>query len=117
MSTLLRLIGSFVILLALTGCGTSGQSGDQTSPKTIHITIRATSVSPNGKEIDVHPGQPVRLVIKADTPGELHVHSSPEQHIEYGAGTTTKTLKFKQPGTIDIESHALEKLVVQLRVS
>ena len=44
------------------------------------------------------------------------MHSSPEQEIEYAAGTTDKTLTIDQPGVVDVESHHLEKLIVQLEV-
>src|SRR5207342_1811344 len=52
---------------------------------------------------------PLKLHITADKAGEIHVHSSPEQHIEYTAGTTDKTLTIDQPGVIDVESHSLDK--------
>ena len=45
------------------------------------------------------------------------MHSSPEQHIEFEAGTTDKTLTIDQPGVVDVEDHALDKLIVQLQVS
>ena len=44
------------------------------------------------------------------------MHSSPEQEIEYDAGTTDKTLTIDQPGVVDVESHTLDKLIVQLEV-
>ena len=61
-------------------------------------------------------GDPLKLHITADKAGEIHVHSSPEQHIEYGAGTTDKTLTIDQPGVVDVESHTLDKLILQLQV-
>ena len=61
-------------------------------------------------------GKPINLHIVADKPGELHVHSSPEQEIEYAAGTTDKTLTIDQPGVVEVESHDLDKLIVQLEV-
>ena len=45
------------------------------------------------------------------------MHSTPEQELEYGAGTTTLTLDaIDQPGIVDVESHHLEKVIVQLEV-
>ena len=64
----------------------------------------------------VEAGKPLKLHITADKPGEIHVHSSPEQEIEYDAGTTDKTLTIDQPGVVDVESHSLDKLIVQLEV-
>ena len=46
----------------------------------------------------------------ADKPGEIHVHSSPEQEFEYKAGTETITVDpIKAPGRVTVESHTLEK--------
>ena len=44
------------------------------------------------------------------------MHSSPEQEIEYSAGTTDKTLTLDQPGVVEVESHSLDKLILQLEV-
>ncbi len=63
-------------------------------------------------------GQPITLHVTADAPGEIHVHSSPEQELEYDQGTTDVQLTpITTPGTVDVESHALEKVIVQLEVS
>ena len=62
-------------------------------------------------------GQPIELVVKADAEGEIHVHSDPEHELEYGAGTTTlPTFTIDKPGIVEVESHALEKTIVQLEV-
>jgi hypothetical protein len=101
--------------------------GDEESPepadgaqdtKTIDITIDGDSVTPNGERVKVSLNQPIELVVKADTAGEIHVHSSPEQELEYGAGTTTlKMTPIDKPGIVEVESHALEKTIVSLEVS
>ena len=105
----------------LTGCG--GDSSDTTSPRggeqpvVVAVTFDGDSVTPSGKRIEVAPGQPVELEITADAPGEIHVHSTPEQELSYRAGTGTLTIKgIDQPGTVDVESHDLEKVIVQLEV-
>ena len=59
-------------------------------------------------------GQPITLKIDADRPGEIHVHSTPEQEIEFDKGTSTKKLTIEQPGIVDVEDHALEQVIVQL---
>ena len=62
-------------------------------------------------------GEPVELVVEADEPGEIHVHSAPEQELEYGEGTTTLELDpIERPGVVEVESHTLEKTIVQLEV-
>jgi hypothetical protein len=45
------------------------------------------------------------------------VHSDPEQELEYDAGTTTLTIThLDRPGVIEVESHNLAKVIVQLEV-
>jgi len=104
----------------LVGCGddtaSSPGSGDD-HPTTVNIEFSGDSVTPKGERVDVKAGEPVELVVKADEPGELHVHSTPEKELEYGAGTTMLTLTIDQPGVVDVESHDLDVVVVQLEVS
>ncbi len=118
---------SAVLALAMTGCGSddsgSGSGSDSSVVKkdssgtsTVDITFKGDTVTPAGAKAEVKAGDPLKLHITADKAGEIHVHSSPEQHIEYGAGTTDKTLTIDQPGVIDVESHSLDKLILQLTV-
>ena len=118
---------SAVIALGLSGCGsdsssgTNGSSGsvvkkDSSGTATIDITFKGDTVTPQGAQAKVKAGDPLTLHITADKAGEIHVHSSPEQHIEYGAGTTDKTLTIDQPGVVDVESHSLDKVILQLTV-
>jgi hypothetical protein len=108
------------VLPVLAGCGednpSSPSSGDDT-PTTINIEFSGGSVTPKGRRVEVKAGEPVELVVKADKPGELHVHSTPEKELPYGAGTTRLTLAIHQPGVVDVESHDLGVVVVQLEVS
>lgn len=123
MSRALRLCSLHVVaLVVLVGCG-SDDSKDAVSPKkdssgttTLDITFKGDTVKPEGVTVKVEAGKPLKLHIVADKPGELHVHSSPEQEIEYEAGTTEKTLTLDQPGVVEMESHNLDKLVAQLEV-
>jgi hypothetical protein len=105
---------------ALAGCGddetgSPPASGDDTT--TVDITFSDGSVTPNGERVEVEAGEPVELVVEADEPGELHVHSTPEQEFEYGAGTTTLKLTLDQPGVVDVEAHDPKVVIVQLEVS
>lgn len=123
MSRALRLCSLLVVaLVVLVGCG-SDDSKDTVAPKkdssgttTLDITFKGDTVTPEGVTVKVEAGKPLKLHIVADKPGELHVHSSPEQEIEYEAGTTEKTLTLDQPGVVEMESHNLDKLVAQLEV-
>jgi len=105
-------------VLGLTACGGgTTQSGGTTAPKVIEVTFSGDSVTPNGERIEVSTGQAVKLEVTADQPGEIHVHSSPEQELAYQKGTSTVTIKgIDAPGTVDVESHALDKVIVQLQV-
>ena len=101
----------------LTGCGEDAPTSGTTGPETIEITFTGDSVEPNGERVEVERGQEITLVVKADEPGELHVHTEPEKELAYDAGTTELTLTIDEPGVVDVESHDLEVVVVQLEVS
>jgi hypothetical protein len=110
-----------VVLLGLNACGgddSSGSSGGDTTPVSIDVTIDGDTVTPNGERVQVDTGQPIELHVTADEAGEIHVHSDPEQELEYDEGTSTVTIEpIDQPGVVDVEVHALEAVVVQLEVS
>ncbi len=110
------LVIAFLALTLVAGCGNSEDSGSTQQTKSIDITFSGDTVSPNGERVEVTHGQPIELIVKADRPGEIHVHSTPEQELKYGAGTTTLTLTLDQPGVVDVEAHALETTIVQLEV-
>ena len=115
---------ALVAVLALAGCGSSasGDGGagavtkDSSGTPTVDITFKGDTVTPDGVEVKVTKGKPLKLHITADKAGELHVHSEPEQEIRYAAGTTDKTITLDQPGVVEVESHDLDKLVLQLEV-
>ncbi|MFL6061556.1 MAG: hypothetical protein ACJ72E_10015 [Marmoricola sp.] len=131
------LAGSAALLLALSACGSSGKpaGSDDGGPaitatpsaqvttqpaanaKVIKVTIDTSSLSPVGAEAKISRNQPVVLEIHASVAGQLHVHSSPEQHIDFGVGDSQITLSFDKPGVIAVEDHALNQLIVQLEVS
>lgn len=113
----LAVLALVVCSVGLAGCGDdSSNGGSDLATKTINVTIEGDSVTPNGDRVEVKVGQPIELVVKADAAGEIHVHSSPEQELPYAAGTTTLPLTIDKPGIVEVESHALEKTIVQLEV-
>jgi hypothetical protein len=105
--------------VVLTGCGggSPSPSGQGLPTKVIHITFNAGSVTPNGERVSVAPGQRIELDVRADKPGEIHVHSDPEQELSYDAGSTTiRVTPIKTPGIVTVESHSLDKVILQLQV-
>ena len=126
---------ALVLALSLTACSSDKKSGGaapetelsatpaaqvSTAPsadaRVIAIKLTGGTVDPDGTEVSVKAGQPIVLQINADAAGELHVHSSPEKHIEFPAGGSEITLELDQPGVVDVEDHALDKLIVKLEV-
>lgn len=107
-------------LLALTACGSDDPAADPAAGSTgdgrIEITFEGDE-APEVQRVPVAVGEKVEIVIKSDQAGELHVHSDPEEELEYEAGTTTLTVTVDQPGVVDIERHEPEALVLQLEVS
>jgi hypothetical protein len=121
MRRVLAVLALVVCTTGLAGCGDDSSSGSGAGKdlptKTIEVTISGSDVTPNGDRVDVKVGQPIQLVVKADAAGEIHVHSDPEKELEYAVGTTTLApFTIDKPGIIEVESHALEKTIVQLEV-
>jgi len=126
---------ALVLALALTACGSDSKkpgtapeaelsatpaaqvtTAPSADAKVIAIKLSGGTVDPDGAKVEVKANQPIVLQINADKAGELHVHSSPEQHIAFPKGGSEITLKLAQPGVVDVEDHALDKLIVQLEV-
>ena len=135
MNTFAVRLGALAIPLAVLVAGCGGSSGGNAEPEegaaitaaptpadatpsgtVVRIKVTADSVTPTGTQVQASAGKPVTFVITAAAAGEIHVHSTPEHMIEYPAGTSAVSLTFKNPGVIDVESHTLDKLIVQLQV-
>jgi hypothetical protein len=102
------------------GCGSGGSSdGSGSGPlptKVIDVVFSGDSVTPNGELIKIDVGQRIELDVTADAPGEIHVHSSPEQEFEYDKGSSTITVApITAPGRVEVESHTLEKTLFTLQ--
>lgn len=85
--------------------------------KSLDITVRGKEVTPNGQRIKLGVGETFTINVDSDHAGEIHVHSTPEQHLEYGVGTTTLTVTVKTPGIVAVEDHAADITIAQLEVS
>lgn len=102
--------------VTLTACGSTRPQDGPLPTKRIDITFSGGSVTPNGDRIHVAVGQRIELDITADAPGEIHVHSSPGQEIQYDKGSSTIALTpIEAPGVVAVESHALHKVILQLQ--
>ena len=44
------------------------------------------------------------------------MHTFPDQTLDYGVGTTTRTLTIDEPGVVEVEDHETGLVVVQLEV-
>jgi hypothetical protein len=103
----------------LSACGDDDKSGDDNGsekPVVVQITFKGGDVTPSGDRVDVDTGQEIEFDVTADEPGEIHVHSEPEEEFEYEAGEKTFTFKIDRPGLVTVESHTYDKVIVQLEV-
>lgn len=80
------------------------------------ITVKGEQVSPNAEEISLDVGEPLTIRFTTDRAGELHVHSKPEQFVEFPAGKSTKELVIETPGSVEIEEHETSAVVAQVQV-
>ena len=76
-------------------------------------------MQPNGEKITAALGQPVVLQVTSDEADEIHAHTGGDGYeLEVPANQpTTGTFTPSQPGSFEIESHHLEKVIVILNVS
>jgi hypothetical protein len=110
---LLALVASF----ALAGCGSSSSSAGSLPTKVIDVTLTGGVPVPNGTKIDVGVGQKIQISVTADAPGEIHVHSSPEEQeftYQAGADQVFDLEPIPAPGQVTVESHTLDKVLFVL---
>lgn len=137
------LAAAAITAVTLTGCGSSGGNAtddstpEQTAAATgsdqptpvptatepaddegaIEVEVEGDTVSPNGERIHVDKGETVLLEVESDRAGAFHVHSTPEQELEFGPGETLLELTIDTPGIVDVEEHEAGVVVLQLEVS
>jgi hypothetical protein len=137
---------SLVLSVSLAGCGDGDEPSDEDTPATssspspsetpspsasepvetptptedertvVRISIDGDKITPGGDRITVDRGEVVTFEITSDRAGELHVHSKPEQYVEFDAGTAAYKLTIDAPGVVDVEEHETGHVVVQLEV-
>jgi hypothetical protein len=82
----------------------------------LDVTVAGDKVDPVGKALKARSGDTLVITITSDRAGELHVHTSPEQELEFEPGTTKLEVELKQPGQVDIEEHASDTLIARVLV-
>ena len=83
---------------------------------TINITIARGKTVPSGEKINVRVGQKVILNVTSDTDDEIHAHIGGEgSELPVQAGTPARgSFTIGSPGSFEVESHDLEKIIVIL---
>ena len=117
--------------MALSACGddgTDGQAaatnsetttaapttGGDAAGKTVDVTIKGDTVSPQAEQLQVGVGDKITLQVTSDRDGEIHVHSSPEHEFEVKPGRNTFSFTLDQPGQVDVEEHESDTLVLRI---
>ena len=116
---------ALVLALGLTACGDGGDADPPASTQSsstdgesvaVTVTREGDTFTPNGERVELGVDQTLVLTITADEAGEFHVHSTPEQEIEYDAGTSEHEITIDRPGVVEVESHEPASIVLQLEV-
>ena len=83
---------------------------------TIEVRIEGDQVAPNAEELSIDVNETLVWNITSDRAGELHVHSKPEQFVEFGEGTTRAEITIETPGSVEVEDHETSAVVAILEV-
>jgi hypothetical protein len=85
---------------------------------TIDITIADGQVTPNAEKINVAKGTRVTLSVTSDIDDDIHAHTGGDGYeLKVEAGKpTTGSFVASDPGSFEVESHHLEKVIVILNV-
>jgi hypothetical protein len=119
--------------IAVSGCGSSSSSpAGSTSPSTSasggsHPSSQAPVVGsvtmvngkPQGgvKRISLKAGQPAALIVTSNKPAQVHVHGA-DRLVPVPANMPTSVdVSEAASGSYEVEDHASDALLVQLRVS
>lgn len=83
---------------------------------TLSVQVTGADVSPNAQAIDLAPGEVLSISVVADRAGQLHIHSKPDQYVDFTAGTTSAQISIDTRGVVDIEEHDTEAVVARVTV-
>lgn len=98
--------------------GTAGTTEASEEPEStvLEVEIAGDDVAPNAAGVELGRSEPLLLRITSDRAGELHVHSRPEQYVEFGPGTSEHELVVDTPGSVEVEEHESGAVVAVLEV-
>lgn len=82
----------------------------------LEVVIAGDKVSPNAIDLSVGVDETLTVTIDSDRAGELHVHSKPEQYVEFSAGTSEHDLVITTPGEVEVEDHDTGAVVALIEV-
>lgn len=94
----------------------TSQSPSEDDSVSVTVTREGDGFTPNGERVELGVDQTLVLTIDADEVGELHVHSTPEQDIAYGEGSSEHEITIDRPGVVEVESHDPDLILLQLEV-
>jgi hypothetical protein len=89
---------------------------EEPSAPMLEVTVEGDRITPNAQQVKLAVGEPLLIEFTSDRAGELHVHSKPEQYVDFGAGTTRHRLVVETPGTVEVEEHESGAVVAVLEV-
>lgn len=82
----------------------------------VQVRIAGERVSPNAESLSLDVGEELTFEISSDRAGELHVHSKPEQYVDFGTGRTRADIRIETPGVVEVEDHETGDVVAVLEV-
>ncbi|QWC84066.1 hypothetical protein KLP28_10640 [Nocardioidaceae bacterium] len=80
------------------------------------VQVRDDRVRPNSAELDLKRGSELTIRVDTDRAIELHVHSSPEQYLDFEPGRSSQTVTFERAGVVEIEEHESGQVLAQVTV-
>jgi hypothetical protein len=114
MAVRVALLLAALLLASVTGCS-GDDAGD--GPVTVDVSISGGKTEPSGKTVKVAKGAEITLKISSDIDDEIHVHSTPDHSFPVTAGQASEEkFSFDAPGTYEMESHKLDKLIAKFEV-
>ena len=96
----------------------SSSSSSNANAVVIDITIANRQVTPSGQKLNLSRGQTVIMHVTSDMDDEIHAHTGGDWYeLEVTAGKpATGSFVVSDPGSFEIESHHLEKIIAILNV-